>query len=776
MVHTLTSLDLIHDERNTTSPFTASRSVASLKVETLEDRVKLALVEYINKQVAAGSAPTDDDLLDEARKALKKEDALSESPHEITWFRDLIMCSGCNKRQGVPCYEDQSHGVIDQDEIMNMTLTEKLDRINALNPTEMNNLDSITCLKERALKQYVKDRTALGLVPLDSELQVQACKILDDIEATTKFKCKGAVQWFKYLITASPHWLADFRRRAVLPRSSEMANEHVRSQDDKTIDYSIHNYHRLERELVDFVNKERRAGRAPTDADLQRTARMIIFESDDPWNQTAADDPAYLEIFKRQNGLASIDENSVLELPEPSVVGALGLSLLSSLGSSPQQSTPSPRALHWDLENTGIGLPSPVSASDNIWTPEPKRSPGLTQPIHTSSVNQPSTNTNPTQPLRYFLNDANCYGRLVRELSRFVTTCMSPNNPTCHVPTDEEIQNQSRWVIYDDDDPWNQTAADNAEWLTRFKRDVGILPPSSGPGLPHNKSSWMVAGGGSGFSPPYLHPKPDAKLPISDSKKDVEVKVDQKLYKINPNTAEHYVKSLHGQRYQKPATVFCSRDLETGLGAFVQDSRKRGITPSDAQLRARAREILGVEKTAADEQDLLEKFKALHGLPPSPSYSPTSSIGGPMPDFTLPNFTDDISMLAPFDMDLGAIDFTTNFSTGTFSNIPAVSGSSSGHVSPSMSFGMDDFNMVEMEETIGIEGLGTRDKMGPISPMVELAYADVHRVHAATASPLRRKASERMANSSGLPCLKLSEDPGSRLGMTSSTFGAGRLM
>lgn len=31
-------------------------------------------------------------------------------------------------------------------------------------------------------------------------------------------------------------------------------------------------------------------------------------------------------------------------------------------------------------------------------------------------------------------------------------------------------------------DPWNLTPADNAEWLRRFKRDVGLLH-DSGPGL-----------------------------------------------------------------------------------------------------------------------------------------------------------------------------------------------------------------------------------------------------------------------------------------------------
>lgn len=32
-------------------------------------------------------------------------------------------------------------------------------------------------------------------------------------------------------------------------------------------------------------------------------------------------------------------------------------------------------------------------------------------------------------------------------------------------------------------DPFNQTMADNAEWLRRFKRDVNILEDDGGPGL-----------------------------------------------------------------------------------------------------------------------------------------------------------------------------------------------------------------------------------------------------------------------------------------------------
>ncbi|KAF4843915.1 Homeobox protein 4 [Colletotrichum siamense] len=71
-------------------------------------------------------------------------------------------------------------------------------------------------------------------------------------------------------------------------------------------------------------------------------------------------------------------------------------------------------------------------------------------------------------------NPSRRYRRLAKELSRFVASTMSPNNPNSHIPTDEEIRHQARWVLYDDDDPWNQTPADVEEWLLKFKKDVGL--------------------------------------------------------------------------------------------------------------------------------------------------------------------------------------------------------------------------------------------------------------------------------------------------------------
>ncbi|KAJ4361495.1 hypothetical protein N0V95_001832 [Ascochyta clinopodiicola] len=66
------------------------------------------------------------------------------------------------------------------------------------------------------------------------------------------------------------------------------------------------------------------------------------------------------------------------------------------------------------------------------------------------------------------------------DLRRWVLATMSPSNPGSHVPSDAEIQHHARWIMYESDDPWNQTAADHPEWLWRFKKDVGIMEEGEG--------------------------------------------------------------------------------------------------------------------------------------------------------------------------------------------------------------------------------------------------------------------------------------------------------
>ena len=147
-----------------------------------------------------------------------------------------------------------------QEELRGVGLSwaQKLEMMNSENPLkDSTDLSTIKCSKDRALIAFVQSRQMLGLTALDSELQVEACRILDDVENTSNFKCKGAVSWFKYLINSSTGWLAPFRKRAGLPRSSEMVYEHIRNPDESTIDNFIHNQDRLINELKDFVRVQR---------------------------------------------------------------------------------------------------------------------------------------------------------------------------------------------------------------------------------------------------------------------------------------------------------------------------------------------------------------------------------------------------------------------------------------------------------------------------------------------------------------------------------------
>jgi len=241
-----------------------------------------------------------------------------------------------------------------------------------------------------------------------------------------------------------------------------------------------------------------------------------------------------------------------------------------------------------------------------------------------------------TGPL--FFNDANCYRRLARELGRWVASVTSPNNPNCHVPTDEEIQHQARWILYDNDDPWNQTAADNAEWLRRFKRGVGLVA-DGGPGLPET-DAWAVKLGGSGFAPPYAFPGAGAQLQLQPpsscagamatvaaaaaaggdidhsckniDKVPITLRPGTRPFELDAATANMYLASLT-TRYPPPPKVFCPRELEEGLAAFVADEVVTGARPfpSDDALRARGRAILGTNATAADDPVLLESFKTM---------------------------------------------------------------------------------------------------------------------------------------------------------------------
>lgn len=165
---------------------------------------------------------------------------------------------------------------------------------------------------------------------------------------------------------------------------------------------------------------------------------------------------------------------------------------------------------------------------------------------------------------------------------------------SCRYPTFE-----SQSLTGSSDDPWNQTAADNPEWLKRFKVDAGI--EKDGPGLP-DMGGWDMIPDDLNISP-FGFPGARRSGPtFADS-----LQATGSMRSVDRSSRAAPV------RYPPPTKVFRSRELEEGLAGLVRHKAECGAFPSDEELRARGRVILGMEKTAADEQALLERFKEMMG-------------------------------------------------------------------------------------------------------------------------------------------------------------------
>ncbi|KAA8651527.1 putative homeobox and C2H2 transcription factor [Aspergillus tanneri] len=72
-------------------------------------------------------------------------------------------------------------------------------------------------------------------------------------------------------------------------------------------------FYRLKRELTAYIHNERALGTIPTDQMLQDRARLIIYGTDDRWNQTCADNPVWLSILKRDTGIEAVPNSEHIQ-------------------------------------------------------------------------------------------------------------------------------------------------------------------------------------------------------------------------------------------------------------------------------------------------------------------------------------------------------------------------------------------------------------------------------------------------------------------------------
>jgi len=367
----------------------------------------------------AGRVAGDEALQLEACRIVFGADVLSQNPISSTpsWLRDLVMSSSA------------------------LAVRARLSPIRSPAESRMSTLaingkDNIfqDCPLEKQLHEFVKARQFLGLTATDGELQVEACRIISRMEESSVNPSDDVANFLLRLIYGSTGWMTDFRQRAHLPRSEDMADESQRSKDPTTIDSTIHNYSRLESELAEYVRSQVSLGLEPDDATLQKQARIIIYEFDDGWNQTAADNSEWLTAFKNRHlvpAMAGGGGGGGGSAQSQSLLSGSPLTLESVQQTSPMSST-------FGLPLTAAAASSSAAAASCLLSPS------------VAGSGSGSSRSLPLKTSPWFLNDTNCYRRLAKELTRWVNATMSPNNPNYHVPSDEELQHQARWILYDE--------------------------------------------------------------------------------------------------------------------------------------------------------------------------------------------------------------------------------------------------------------------------------------------------------------------------------------
>ncbi|KAG4259164.1 hypothetical protein FPRO04_07469 [Fusarium proliferatum] len=315
---------LIHYERNSPLPFAATRGPADTPTSAYE-LIKLEL-EYYMRNRHQFIMPPDPELHFEACSVILGAEISSPNQASLSpsWLWDLFMSAT---------------------EIANQAKLRPTKQLaeGRLSQLKINGKGNIfeNCELEAALQQYMTAHTSMGHFPTDSELQQEACNVLNRTETASSHPSRRFLDFLMRLVWSSTVWLEPFRQRA--ETLVALANESVNDS------YFLW-------------------GQTDTAVPLDASMELDMLQ---PWVENR-----------------SLSPEGVPEIPAISM-----------------HSTPESRAL----------------IRDKVRTQTP-----------------------------FFINDNNSYRRLKRELSRFVMTTMSPNNPNRHIPSDDELKYQARWILYDE--------------------------------------------------------------------------------------------------------------------------------------------------------------------------------------------------------------------------------------------------------------------------------------------------------------------------------------
>lgn len=378
---------MIHDERNTPLPYQAGRHISASPRNAYE-LINIELANYIQAMKdTTGAHPSDDEMQHEACRVIYASESLSKGElASQATWFRDLLMSSNELRIRAQMGPLRGHAE------------------SFLYQMKVNGKDNIfeDCPMEEQLAEFVKARTLLGLTATDEELQTEACSIVGRMEESSTTPSDEVSNFFLRLIHKTPAWLSGFRQRVGLPPTQSSG-----SQEKPNVTPTTDNHSQLEHELAEFVkNHQATAGTNPPDEELRRQARRVMYNRPDSWQRTAADDSAWLQAFKLRH----------FQEQKPRALSGTPLNAAGSL--SP---------------GTGIIIDSfPNSAGA----------------VHSAPYTTPYAGY--LMGSQLFFNGSFGFRRLAKELMRFAASTMSPNNPNQHIPTDEELQHQARWIMYDE--------------------------------------------------------------------------------------------------------------------------------------------------------------------------------------------------------------------------------------------------------------------------------------------------------------------------------------
>jgi hypothetical protein len=269
----------------------------------------------------------------------------------------------------------------------------------------------------------------------NSSMQHQACRIIFASEVLSTVKDKTPASWLRDLIMACKQ-IADEAKFGPLRlrKESRFSTLQINGRDN------LFEQCPLEAQLWTFVKAKEATGVAVSDENIQEEAGKIVTYMEQT-SKTPSDMFAnwlIKLIYASTNWLQSFRTRAcTTQLRSAMDYMPQGSELNTSYDSAPEL-----RPLPTRLETV-----SPTSESN---LPNVYIDPATYHLVRGLDTPQETNHLFPPARSRIFINSANFFSWLVRDLARWVAATMSPNNPNCHIPTDEELQHQARCIVYDE--------------------------------------------------------------------------------------------------------------------------------------------------------------------------------------------------------------------------------------------------------------------------------------------------------------------------------------